>query len=56
LDSWQNFIGTVALLVFTLARAVRRGYSPVSVFSIQADQALVSILRGWAGALGWWPR
>ena len=56
LDSWQNFIITMALLAFTLARALRRGYSPVSVFNIQADQTFVRILRGWAGALGWWPK
>ena len=55
LDGWQNFAITLALLAFTLARAVQRGYSPVSVFSVRVDLAFVKILRGRAGAFGWRP-
>jgi hypothetical protein len=47
LDGWQNFTVSLALLALVLARAVRRGYSPVSLFSERADRAVVAVLQKW---------
>jgi inner membrane protein len=47
LDGWQNFAITSALLAVTLWRAVQRGWSPVSLFSLRADAAVVKVLRKW---------
>ena len=45
LVSWQNTLITAALLAFAAFMAVRRGYSPVSLFSRRADAAVVAALR-----------
>ena len=45
LTSWQNTTLTVALMVYALALAVRRGYSPVGLFSARADAVFVETLR-----------
>jgi hypothetical protein len=38
---------TVALLAWTLYRAILRGSSPVSLFSQKADAVVVTTLRQW---------
>ena len=45
LDGWQNLVVTVALLAIAFRSAIRRGYSPVSLFSAKVDQAVVHALR-----------
>ena len=45
LASWQNTTITVVLMVYVLALAVRRGYSPVGLFSTRGDAAFVETLR-----------
>lgn len=45
LDAWPNIAFTIALLLLVFVRAVRRGYSPVSLFSARADAVFVSTLR-----------
>ena len=45
LTSWQNTTLTVALMVYAIALAVRRGYSPVGLFSPRADAVVVETLR-----------
>ncbi|HEY7353062.1 MAG TPA: metal-dependent hydrolase [Terriglobales bacterium] len=45
LNAWPNLAITVALLTVTLVLAVRRGFSPVEIFSPRADRAVVSGLR-----------
>jgi hypothetical protein len=47
LNGWQNFLITIALLVWTFARAIRNGASPVSLFSQKCDSILVGTLRQW---------
>jgi len=45
LAGWQNTALTVALMAYAIALAVRRGYSPVGLFSARADAAFVEALR-----------
>lgn len=45
LNSWQNVILTVLLLLITLWLAWRRGFSPLEMVSPKADAALVGTLR-----------
>ena len=45
LTGWQNTTITIALLAFVLLQAVRRGCSPVSLFSARADAQFVATLR-----------
>lgn len=45
LVSWQNTLITATLLVVAAFMALRRGYSPVSLFSKKADAAVVAALR-----------
>jgi inner membrane protein len=45
LNSWQNLLITAALMALTGFLAVKRGYSPVEIFSHRADLAVVNALR-----------
>ena len=45
LTSWQNTTLTVALMIYALALAVQRGYSPVGLFSKRADAVFVETVR-----------
>lgn len=45
LTSWQNTTLTVVLMAYVLMLAVRRGYSPVGLFSARADAVFVGALR-----------
>ena len=45
LASWQNTAVTVALMVYAMALAVRRGYSPVGLVSARSDKVFVETLR-----------
>jgi inner membrane protein len=45
LNSWQNLLITAALIALAVFWAVRRGYSPVEIFSRKADAAVVRALR-----------
>lgn len=45
LNAWPNFLLTGVLLVLTFVLAIRRGYSPLQVFSDRADGAFVRTLR-----------
>jgi inner membrane protein len=45
LNAWPNVVITAAALLLTLYIAWRRGFSPVSIFSISADRAVVATLR-----------
>jgi hypothetical protein len=45
LAGWQNLAITVTLLAVVFVLAVRRGVSPVSLFSQRADAAVVATLR-----------
>ena len=45
LTSWQNTTFTILLMAYSIAIAVRRGHSPVSLFSKRADGAFVQTLR-----------
>ena len=45
LTSWQNTSITVALMIYAIALAIRRGYSPVGLFSRKADAKFVAVLR-----------
>lgn len=47
LDGWQNLVISLALLAVVTARAIRRGYSPVSLFSERADRVFVAVLQKW---------
>lgn len=51
LVGWQNLGITAILLGWVLLQAVRRGYSPLDLFSAKADAAFVRTLRGWFGRL-----
>jgi inner membrane protein len=48
LNSWQNLVITAALIGLAGFWAVRRGYSPVEIFSRKADIAVVAALRRWS--------
>lgn len=45
LDAWPNFAFTVVLLIYAFSRAIRSGYSPVSVFSRRADRVFVDTIK-----------
>lgn len=45
LNAWPNIAITVVLLGITILLAIRRGYSPVEIFSCRADRAVVAALR-----------
>ena len=45
LNAWPNVVITAAALLLTLYLAWRRGFSPVNIFSVQADKAIVAALR-----------
>ncbi len=45
LTSWQNTTITAALLILAIVLAVRRGYSPLGLFSARADAGFVGALR-----------
>jgi membrane-bound metal-dependent hydrolase YbcI (DUF457 family) len=45
LTSWQNTTITVLLLLLALILAVKRGYSPLGLFSAKADAGFVGALR-----------
>jgi inner membrane protein len=45
LNAWPNFVITGALLALTLLLARKRGFSPLEMFSLKADSALVQALR-----------
>lgn len=45
LNAWPNVVITAAALLLTLYLAWRRGFSPVSLFSVNADRAVVATLR-----------
>ena len=45
LNSWQNYVITLAFLSLTLWLAWQRGFSPLEMFSKRADNALVASLR-----------
>lgn len=45
LTGWQNTTLTIALMLYALWLAVRRGYSPVRLFSGRADARFVEALR-----------
>ncbi len=51
LNGWQNMLITVLLMGWILARAVKRGSSPVSIFSSRTDANVVSTFRAWAAIL-----
>jgi hypothetical protein len=45
LNAWPNVVITIALLLFTLWLAWRRGFSPLEMISSRADKAFVAALR-----------
>lgn len=45
LNAWQNFVITGVALALTCFLALRRGYSPVGIFSKRADIQVVRTLR-----------
>jgi inner membrane protein len=45
LNAWPNFAITIALMLWALRLAWRRGHSPVELFSSGADEAMVRALR-----------
>jgi hypothetical protein len=45
LNSWRNYLVTVAALVVVFALAWKRGYSPLEMVSARADRAFVRALR-----------
>ena len=49
LVGWQNMLITAVLVVITLERAARHGYSPLAIVSPRADRELVAVLRKWRG-------
>lgn len=49
LVGWQNMVITALLLAITLARAAKRGYSPLGLVSEAADRQVVASLRRWWG-------
>jgi hypothetical protein len=54
LDSWQNWVITMALLAWALCLAVKKGDSFVGVFNHRFDRIFVSVLQKWHDQL--WPR
>lgn len=47
MDSWPNVVITGVLLAWALGVAVRRGVTPVDLFSPRADRPVVAAIRGW---------
>ena len=45
LTGWQNTTITLALMIYAMVLAVRRGHSPVELFSERADRAFVAVLK-----------
>jgi len=45
LNAWPNVLLTLAFLVLALARATKRGYSPLGLVSSRADAVFVATLR-----------
>jgi len=45
LNAWPNVVITAAALLLTLYLAWRRGFSPVNIFSVKADESVVAALR-----------
>jgi inner membrane protein len=45
LNAWPNVVITAAALIFTFYLAWRRGFSPVSLFSLRADRVFIETLR-----------
>jgi hypothetical protein len=52
LNAWPNVVLTVALICLTIVLAVRRGFSPVEIFSQRADKSVVAALRNRFGYTG----
>jgi len=46
LNAWPNVVITAGALLLTLYLSWRRGFSPVNIFSVKADGAVVAALRG----------
>ncbi len=46
LNAWQNVVIMIVLLFIALWVAVRRGHTPVEMFSTRGDVAVVAALRG----------
>jgi hypothetical protein len=51
LDGWQNFVITMALLLWSLGMAIKRGDSVVGVFNRRADKVFVATLQKWRSQL-----
>jgi len=49
LNAWQNVVIMIGLLLFAVWVAVRRGHTPVELFSARGDAAVVAALRGRLG-------
>ena len=47
LDGWQNLLITAMAIGVTLWLAMKRGFSPVSIFSEPWDAKVVAVLRHW---------
>jgi inner membrane protein len=45
LNAWPNVVITAVALLLTLYLAWRRGFSPVSIFSVKSDRVVVDTLR-----------
>ena len=45
LNSWQNLAVTILLLLLTLVIVQKYGRSPVEMFSLRADRAVVAAIR-----------
>jgi inner membrane protein len=49
LNAWQNVVIMIVLLLFALWVAVRRGHTPVELFSARGDDAVAAVLRARVG-------
>jgi len=47
LNGWPNFLITILLLCWIVAQAIRRGASPISLFSQKWDAVVVGTFRRW---------
>ena len=45
LNAWPNVVVTATALLLTLYLSWRRGFSPMNIFSVKADEAVVATLR-----------
>jgi membrane-bound metal-dependent hydrolase YbcI (DUF457 family) len=52
LNAWPNLVLTVVLICLTIVLALRRGFSPVEIFSRRADKSVVAALRNRLGSMG----